>query len=104
MEPSLNKTLVFMAGSTFANNLGTSQGILAAVKFDKSLDLVGETIVDSYDVQGCTAMKRFPDRDHLLLGCYKHLLLARFTGTGFEFLNLIEDVHSGTSPPLPNLT
>lgn len=95
MEPSVNKSMIFVSGSTKKDSAGFSKGVLAAVNFDRSFKVIREQTIERFNVQACTAMKRFPDRDHMLLGCFKHLLLARFTGVGFEFLNLIENVHTG---------
>lgn len=95
LEPSVNKSLIFVAGSTRKDNAGFSKGILAAISFDRAQKVICQTPIEKYNVQACTAMKRFPERDHLLLGCFKHLMIARFTGVDFECLNLIENVHTG---------
>jgi hypothetical protein len=95
MEPSVDKSVVFCAGSTNKDNLGRSQGILAALTFDRRLGIAAQTIVDKYNVQGCTSMKRFRDRDDLVVGCFKHVIFARYVGTGFEMLGIFENVHNG---------
>lgn len=97
MEPSVNRSLIFLAGSTKKDNAGFSRGVLAALTFDRQLKVVCQTVVEKYNVQACTAMKRFTERDHVLVGCFKHLMIARFTGVDFEFLNLIENVHTSKS-------
>jgi len=95
MEPSVDKKLVFCAGSTNKDNLGRSQGIIAAIHFDRTLSIAAQTIVGKYNVQGCTSMKRFKNRNDLAIGCFKHIIFARFIGNGFEFLSIFENVHTG---------
>lgn len=94
MELSLNKKAVFCAGSTEKDAMGISNGVIAAVQFDESMRLINEKVLSIYNVQGCTALKRMPERDDLVLGCFKHLLIVRFDGKGFIFLNKIPNVHT----------
>ena len=98
MEPSTDKSLVFCGGTTGRNTPnGVSQGTLAAITFSKDLKLVSQLVLEKQNIQACTAMKRFKDRNDLAVGCFKHLLIVRFTGTKFDVLNIIENIH--TSKP-----
>lgn len=98
LEPSIDKSIVFCAGSTEKDSNGFSQGVVAAIQFNQSMRLLSEKVLSLQNVQACTAMKRMPGVDDLVLGCFKHLLLVRFTGSSFVILNLIENVHSSKYP------
>lgn len=94
MEPSVDKSLVFCAGTTGKDSSGFSNSILAAITFNNSLKVVNEQIINNPNIQACTAMKRFADRDDLVIGGYKDLLVVRFTGRVFDVLHVVPDVHT----------
>ena len=94
MEPSNDLSLFFCAGSNILDNNGTSQGVLAAVRFDKSMQLITEQPIREADIQACTALRRFPASDDLLVGGYKHILLVTWNGMSFVVNNIIENVHT----------
>jgi len=94
MEPSVDKRYVFCAGTTGKDKAGVSEGMLAAIKFDRSLAVVCEQRLDGVVAQACTAMKRFKNRDDLVVGCFKKILFVRFTGNKFDILNVVDNVHS----------
>ena len=71
-----------------------SEAIVTAVKFDKTLKIRDEVILSQYKVQAATSMKRVPDSDHFILGCFKSMIILYFDGNKFEFVNIIEDIHS----------
>ena len=94
LEPSVDNKIVFCAGSTEKTVNGASQGVVAAIRFESSMSLVREKVLPVPNIQACTAMKRMPRSDDLVLGCYKHLLIVRFTGASFVVLNTIPNVHT----------
>lgn len=95
METGYNKNVFFCAGAVDRTGNGSSEGALAAITFDRSLTLIKETVFDDYNVQGCTALRRFENSDDLLVGCFKHIMIVTWTGGDFIVNNVIEDVHTG---------
>ena len=68
---------------------------MAAVSFDRTLTLIQEKIFDQYNVQACTALRRFEHNDDFVVGCFKHMLLVSWIGGNFIVNNIVENVHSG---------
>jgi len=95
MEPSVRNDVFFCAGSTGQNAEGRSEGVLAALSFDRGMTLITEKILDQYNIQGCTALRRFPNSDEFVVGCFKHMLVVSWIGGNFIVNNIVEDVHSG---------
>lgn len=94
MEPSVDKQLVFCAGTTGRDKAGVSMSMLAAITFDRDLRVIVEQVIDNPNIQACTAMKRFRGRDDLVVGGFKDMLIVRFTGRAFEVLKVVPDVHT----------
>ena len=92
MEPSKDKSLIFLSGKTKES---LSYGIVAAIQFNAGLKMVTQRVLDEEVTKGCTTMKRFEDRDELVVGCYKHLIIIRYLRSSFEVLNIIEEIHTG---------
>ena len=92
MEPSKDKSLIFVAGET---NQSLSYGSVAAIMFDTSIKKVTQRVLDDEITKSCFSMKRFKDRDELVVGCYKHLVILRYLRSSFEVLNIINDIHTG---------
>ena len=93
METSKNPGVFFCSGST-AKVEGRSEGVLAAVTFDRNLNLIVEKVLDGINLQACTALRRFPGTDDLAVGSFKHILIVSWSGNNFILNNLIENVHS----------
>lgn len=94
METSYSRDLFFCAGSTTRDMSGRSEGMLAAVTFDRALNLVTERVLDRENIQACTAIRRFPGTDDLAVGCFKHLLIVSWVGSDFIVNNVIDNVHT----------
>lgn len=96
LEPSIDDRYVFCAGTTATNATSSqSMSMISAITFDRALKVVAERALDNPNIRACTAMKRFKNRDDLVVGGYRDMLIVRFTGTSFEILNLIQNIHSG---------
>lgn len=95
METGFNKNIFFCAGATEKDHSGRSEGVLAAVSFDRSMTLINETVFDEYNIEGCTALRRFEENDDIIVGCMKHLLIVTWNGNAFIVNNVIENVHTG---------
>ena len=59
------------------------------------MTLICEKVLTIEGLQAATAMKRMPNSDDIVLGCYRDILILRFTGDDFLVLNTIKDVHTG---------
>lgn len=103
METSYSRDLFFCAGSTSRGGGGRSDGILAAVTFDRGMNLVVEKALDQYNIQACTAIRRFPGSDDLAVGCYRHLLIVSWVGDNFIVNNVIDDVHTSILNSIVNI-
>lgn len=102
METSNSRNLFFCAGSTSRDVSGRGEGVLAAVTFDRALNLVVEKVMDQANISACTAIRRFPGTDDLVVGCMRHMLIVSWVGDDFIVNNIVENVH--TSKPLSPLT
>jgi len=94
LDLNITKRIVFCAGRTLSASDGATDGVLAAIQFDKGLKLIAETILVGTYIQACSSMKRTPNKDDLIVGGFKSIIVARFTGTSFEILQQINQIHS----------
>jgi len=94
METSLNRSVFFCSGTTGKDLSGRSEGLLAAITFDRSLKVIHSRVLDDYNIQACTALRRFPKTDDLCVGCFKHMLIVTWTGSSFLVQNIVENVHT----------
>ena len=78
---------------------GVPQGVLGAVSFDQGMQTVEEKVLSEFNLQACTALRRIPKTDDLVVGCFKHMLIVSWEGR-FVVRNLIENVHSSKSSRL----
>jgi hypothetical protein len=90
MEPSVDKQLIFGCGQSKA----PSEACVAAITFDRNVTRVAERVFVGEGLKAATAMKRMRNRDDLVLGCLRDMLIVRFTGRDFDLLNRIPNVHS----------
>lgn len=94
MDLSVDKNVIFVAGASYKDKSGRSEGTIAALSFEKSLKVYKELVLKEEQIQACTAMQRATDRDDLAVGCYKHLLIIRYLDKKFRLLRKIKYVHS----------
>ena len=93
MDVTADSSTIITAG-TGKSASNRSEAIVSALQFNRSLKMVSEIILDSIDAQAATCIKRIPGNNDFAVGCFKHLVLLRFSGSSFEILNIINNVHS----------
>lgn len=93
MEVSLNESIVFVCGATQKLNGAPSNAVVTAMQFDKTLSIVDEVVLSEQKVQAAICMKRLPQDDHLLVGCFKNLVVLNFVGNSFQFIRMIPNLH-----------
>lgn len=67
--------------------------------FDEHMQLVDEVDLRSPasgSKWGVSSIRRFIDRDVLVVGTYQTVFIVEWTGTHFCILNMVEDLHSCT--------
>ena len=94
METSYDKSVFFCSGTTGSDITGIAEGTLAAISFDQAMQTIEEKVFTEYDLQACSTIKRFPDTDDLIVGCFKHMLIVSWVNETFVVNNLIENVHT----------
>lgn len=65
--------------------------------FDEHMQLVDEIDLKSASSGskwGVSSIRRFIDRDVLVVGTYQAIFIVEWTGTHFCILNMVEDLHS----------
>lgn len=96
MELSTDQSVVFMGGS--ANELHPSsqksKAILAAVRFDKSLETIHELKLNDVDARVVSCVKRGNSDNILFAGCYKSVFVIEWKDNKFVPLMVALDVHS----------
>ena len=95
LELNKNKDVVFCSGSTYRDSNERTYGCIAAMSFQQTPRLLANLTFTHLDLSKCLSVKRISNRNDLLVGCLKHLLVVKFTGAGFMIKNMIYDVHSG---------
>jgi len=95
MELSFNKDIAFLGGGTIRNGGPSSQAIIGAVRFKKSLEIIKEKIYVNEPIRQCTSMRRFDNSDCLAVGFYKSLYVERFTNGAFQTLYKFDTIHAG---------
>ncbi len=73
---------------------GFPDAVVAAIVFDRTLNLITEKVINIASIQAVTALKRMPSKDDLILGCFGSMLVVRFTGNSLDILLEIPKVHS----------
>lgn len=95
METSIDANIIFAGGS---DNMDLSQGVakLFALTFDEDVSYINSLVLPNTKVKtmGVADIKRMVDRDVMYVGTNSSLFVVEWTGTHFEILNQIEDVHS----------
>lgn len=94
LELSLTKSVIFCGGASRRDKNKQTRGILAAVTFNESLEIITEKVLDDVDVQTCTALRRFRDRDDIVVGCMKNLLVVEFNQSEFIVKNVVYGLHT----------
>lgn len=95
METSLDDGLVFAGGST-QEDITRGQAKLFAITFDENMQLVDDIELKSGSVSkwGVSSIRRFLDRDVLVVGTYQSIFVVEWTGTHFCILNVVDELHS----------
>ena len=94
MELSQNKYVAFVAGASHKNSKGSTEGVIAALSFQKNLTVLCEQVLLKEKIKVCTAMARIPGKDDLVLGGYKDMLIVRYLEKRFTILTRIKLVHT----------
>lgn len=94
MDLSVDKNTVFIAGASYKDKSGRSDGTLVALNFDKKLKILKETSLTEHQIQACTAMQRVADKDDLVVGCFKHMLIYRYEAKKFIMMQKLKYVHT----------
>ena len=95
LDTSVDDKLFFGGGGT-QYNMKNGIAKIFAFTFDENMDLISELCLPSEKVRtmGVTCMKRMDDVDVLFVGTNRVLFVVEWTGSHFEILNRVEDVHS----------
>ena len=94
IELNLSRSVIFCAGCSKRDDRKKTKGTLAAVRFDSGLGVISEVTLGRYNAQVCSSLRRFKDRDDLVVGCMRALLIVEFTGKQFLVKNVVRDLHS----------
>lgn len=94
MEPTVDKNLIMIAGSTKKTPNGMSEGVLAVVEFSEDLKIISEQLMDEHKVQACTVIKRIPSSNFCVVGTYKDLCIFEFRNNTFYLSRRIRQIHS----------
>ena len=94
MDLSKDKSIAFVAGASHKDTNGRSEGVLAALDFKKKLSVLAEKKLTNEKIQACTAMVRAEQHNHLIVGCYKQMLIVDYADKEFTVLKRIENVHT----------
>lgn len=90
MEISADRNTWFAGGTS---NSG-SVGIISALNLNRGLGQIRTLQLDSYGMKACSAIKRMPNRDDLVLGGFGKILIVTWTGKDFIVNSVIENLHS----------
>lgn len=95
METSIDSNIVFAGGS---DQVDIGQGIakIFSLTFDEDISYINSLELPSSNMNtmGVSDIKRMVDRDVLFVGTNSSLFVVEWTGTHFEILNHIEDIHT----------
>lgn len=94
MDLTVDSNHVITVGTTGRDASGRSEAIVSALQFNRALKMSAEVVLSNLGVQAATAVKRIPNRDDFVVGCFKDLVILGFRGTTFQTLNVIDNVHT----------
>ena len=69
--------------------------IITAIKFDKSLEIISELVLDNSILKTASVIKRIDNSNTFLVGCYQDLAVISFEENQLILKNYIEKIHSG---------
>jgi hypothetical protein len=95
LEMSKNKNIVFCAGTTPKDSNKVMYGTLAALSFEGQPKILSNRTFGNFNFNKCSALRRFKDRDDLVVGCHKHVLIVEYVNEKFMLRNIVYDVHNG---------
>lgn len=78
MEISADRSTWFAGGTT---SEGT--GVISALNFNRGLSQIKTLQLDNYGMKACSAIKRMPNRDHLVVGGFGSILVMTWNGRDF---------------------
>ena len=93
MDLTSDSSTVITVGTTGKDRSGRAEALVSALQFNRSLKMIGEIIIDRFNAQAATAIKRIPSSNDFLVGCFKHIFILGFSGTSFTMLGMVENVH-----------
>lgn len=95
METSTDNKIVFGGGSCQLN-LGKEVAKIFALTFDEDLSYIDSLKLpnSNMNTETVSEIKRMPDRDVLFVGTKRCLFVVEWTGTHFEILNFIDQLHN----------
>ena len=95
LETSLDDGLLFAGGST-NQDLTQGQAKVFAITFDEQMNLVDsmELRAGNTSKWGVSSIRRFIDKDVLVVGTYQAVFIVEWTGSHFCLINYVEDLHS----------
>jgi hypothetical protein len=79
MEISADRNTWFAGGTTYSGGIG----VISAVNFNRGLSLIKTLQLDNYGMKACSAIKRMPNRDHLVVGGFGNILVMTWNGRDF---------------------
>lgn len=95
LETSTDESIFFGGGGTHYNmKNGTAK--LFAFTFNENMDLISTLSLPSEKdkTMGVTTIKRMPRSDVLFVGTHRSLFVVEWTGSHFEILSEVIDIHS----------
>lgn len=90
MEISYDRNTWFAGGY----NLERSSAIVSALDFDQSLSTIKTLVLDQYQLEACTVIKRMPQNDDLVVAGLKKMIILNWDGADFNLIKVIDNVHS----------
>jgi hypothetical protein len=99
MEISHDKNVWFAGGY----NLERSSAVISAIGFNKNLNIIKTIALIEYGLEACTVIKRMPHNDTLVVGGLKKILVINWTGSDFEIVKVLDNVHSSKFKTLVNM-
>jgi hypothetical protein len=98
MDTSIDANIVFGGGSD-SRDLTKGMARVFALTFDEDISYITSLSLPSMSMNTMTVsgIKRMTDRDVLMMGTHSSLFVVEWTGTHFEILNHIEEIHTCNS-------
>lgn len=90
MEISADRNTWFAGGTSTSGNVG----VISALNFNRGLGQIKTSQLDQYGMKACSAIKRMPNRDDLVVGGFGKILIMSWTGKDFVVNSVIENLHS----------